>query len=92
MVLLYLFGHLTVQHQVLKFVLRREKKVKKITLKKNELPVPVSIHWHGYPVPNNMDGIPGVTQDAVMPGKKALRMNLLLIHREHTGTILIRTL
>ncbi|MFB9759014.1 multicopper oxidase family protein [Ectobacillus funiculus] len=40
----------------------------KITLK-NELPVPVSIHWHGYPVPNNMDGIPGVTQDAVMPGK-----------------------
>lgn len=40
----------------------------KITLK-NELPAPVSIHWHGYPVPNNMDGIPGVTQDAVMPGK-----------------------
>ncbi|MFX3624144.1 MAG: multicopper oxidase family protein [Ectobacillus sp.] len=40
----------------------------KVTLK-NELPAPVSIHWHGYPVPNNMDGIPGVTQDAVMPGK-----------------------
>ncbi len=40
----------------------------KITLK-NELSAPVSIHWHGYPVPNNMDGIPGVTQDAVAPGK-----------------------
>lgn len=40
----------------------------KITLK-NELPSPVSIHWHGYPVPNSMDGIPGVTQDAVAPGK-----------------------
>ncbi|WP_369900061.1 multicopper oxidase family protein [Bacillus manliponensis] len=40
----------------------------KITLK-NELPVPASIHWHGYPVPNNMDGVPGVTQDAVEPGK-----------------------
>lgn len=40
----------------------------KVTLK-NELSVPTSIHWHGYPVPNNMDGIPGVTQDAVMPGK-----------------------
>jgi len=35
----------------------------------NELEAPVSIHWHGYPVPNGMDGIPGVTQDAVVPGK-----------------------
>lgn len=40
----------------------------KINLK-NELEEPVSIHWHGYPVPNDMDGIPGVTQDAVAPGK-----------------------
>ncbi|PEA02362.1 multicopper oxidase family protein [Bacillus cereus] len=40
----------------------------KVTLK-NELSAPVSIHWHGYPIPNNMDGIPGVTQDAVEPGK-----------------------
>ena len=40
----------------------------KVTLK-NELPEPVSIHWHGYPVPNAMDGIPGVTQNAVQPGQ-----------------------
>lgn len=40
----------------------------KINLK-NELPEPVTIHWHGVPVPNNMDGIPGVTQNAVQPGK-----------------------
>ncbi|WP_433946711.1 multicopper oxidase family protein [Paenibacillus sp. SN-8-1] len=40
----------------------------KINLK-NEMKQPVSIHWHGYPVPNNMDGIPGMTQDAVEPGK-----------------------
>ncbi|RNB67543.1 multicopper oxidase family protein [Brevibacillus invocatus] len=33
----------------------------------NELPDPVTIHWHGLPVPNNMDGIPGVTQNAVKP-------------------------
>lgn len=39
----------------------------KVTLK-NELPQPVTIHWHGVPVPNNMDGIPGVTQNAVQPG------------------------
>lgn len=36
----------------------------------NELEEPVSIHWHGYPVPNEMDGIPGVTQDAVVAGKE----------------------
>ncbi|MFS0728387.1 multicopper oxidase family protein [Paenibacillus sp. 1P07SE] len=35
----------------------------------NELPEPVTIHWHGIPVPNNMDGIPGVTQNAVQPGE-----------------------
>ncbi|PLR82240.1 copper oxidase [Bacillus canaveralius] len=40
----------------------------KITLK-NELPDPVSIHWHGIRVPNEMDGIPGVTQNAVQPGE-----------------------
>ncbi|MGG1552359.1 multicopper oxidase family protein [Paenibacillus ferrarius] len=40
----------------------------KINLK-NELPEPVTIHWHGVPVPNSMDGIPGVTQNAVQPGQ-----------------------
>ncbi|PMC36362.1 copper oxidase [Bacillus sp. UMB0899] len=39
----------------------------KINLK-NELKDPVTIHWHGLPVPNNMDGIPGVTMNAVQPG------------------------
>lgn len=36
---------------------------------KNELPEPATIHWHGVPVPNAMDGIPGVTQNAVQPGE-----------------------
>ncbi|KPC98078.1 Copper resistance protein A precursor [Geobacillus sp. BCO2] len=40
----------------------------KIVLK-NELPEPVTIHWHGYPVPNNQDGVPGVTMDAIKPGE-----------------------
>lgn len=38
-------------------------------LLQNQLPEPVTIHWHGLPVPNNMDGIPGVTQNAVKPGE-----------------------
>lgn len=35
----------------------------------NELEVPVTIHWHGVILPNRMDGVPGVTQDAVEPGE-----------------------
>jgi len=34
----------------------------------NNLPVPTTIHWHGIAVPNEMDGIPGVTQDPIEPG------------------------
>lgn len=46
-----------------------EGEVVKVNLK-NELDEPVTIHWHGIPVPNTEDGIPGVTQDAVKPGDK----------------------
>jgi FtsP/CotA-like multicopper oxidase with cupredoxin domain len=35
---------------------------------KNSLPEPTSIHWHGLRVPNEMDGVPGVTQDPVESG------------------------
>lgn len=35
----------------------------------NELPVPTTVHWHGVRVPNPMDGVAGVTQDAVQPGE-----------------------
>lgn len=36
---------------------------------KNELPVDTSIHWHGIPVPNAMDGVPPFTQAPVKPGQ-----------------------
>lgn len=39
----------------------------RITLK-NELHQPTSIHWHGLHVPNDMDGVPPFTQNAVYPG------------------------
>ncbi|TLS35436.1 multicopper oxidase family protein [Pseudalkalibacillus caeni] len=35
----------------------------------NELDEPVTIHWHGVMLSNPMDGVPGVTQNAVQPGK-----------------------
>lgn len=46
----------------------KEGEVVKVNLT-NELEEPVSIHWHGLPVPNTQDGIPGVTQDAVVTGE-----------------------
>jgi FtsP/CotA-like multicopper oxidase with cupredoxin domain len=35
----------------------------------NRLPEPTTVHWHGIPVPNAMDGVPGVTQAPVAPGE-----------------------
>lgn len=35
---------------------------------RNDLPQPTTIHWHGVRVPNAMDGVPGVTQEAIPPG------------------------
>ena len=35
----------------------------------NELPQETSVHWHGLHVPNEMDGVAGVTQDPIMPGE-----------------------
>lgn len=35
----------------------------------NKLPAPTTIHWHGIGVPNEMDGVPGMTQDPIEPGK-----------------------
>ncbi len=34
----------------------------------NDLDVPTSIHWHGIRIDNAMDGVAGLTQDAVPPG------------------------
>lgn len=34
----------------------------------NQLPEATTIHWHGLPVPNSMDGVPDVTQDPIPPG------------------------
>ncbi|NMM22526.1 MAG: multicopper oxidase family protein [Phycicoccus sp.] len=34
----------------------------------NGLPAPTSVHWHGLALRNDMDGVPGITQDAVAAG------------------------
>jgi manganese oxidase len=45
----------------------REGDLLRVTLV-NRLPEPTTIHWHGVPVPNGMDGVPGVTAPVVPPG------------------------
>lgn len=34
----------------------------------NRLPKATTIHWHGLDVPNDQDGVPGVTQEPIAPG------------------------
>lgn len=41
----------------------------KVTLRNTDIADGVTIHWHGYDVPNQMDGVAGVTQNAVRPGE-----------------------
>jgi FtsP/CotA-like multicopper oxidase with cupredoxin domain len=35
----------------------------------NKLPEQTSIHWHGQRLPNGMDGVTGLTQPGIQPGK-----------------------
>jgi FtsP/CotA-like multicopper oxidase with cupredoxin domain len=35
----------------------------------NDLPEETTVHWHGVPVPNPVDGVPDVTQEPVGPGE-----------------------
>ena len=36
----------------------------------NQLPVATSVHWHGLALRNDMDGVPGITQDPIPSGEK----------------------
>jgi len=34
----------------------------------NHLPEATSVHWHGFEIPIEMDGVPGISQDPIQPG------------------------
>ncbi|RAO13547.1 multicopper oxidase family protein [Micromonospora noduli] len=44
--------------------------VLEVTLRNRDIGRGVTVHWHGYDVPNDQDGVPGVTQAAVRPGQE----------------------
>lgn len=48
-------------------VLRFKRGEEAIVQLKNRLPQATTVHWHGVRVPNEMDGVPNVTQEAVAP-------------------------
>ena len=35
----------------------------------NKLPAPTTVHWHGFILPNGMDGVSGLTQRPIPPGE-----------------------
>lgn len=41
-----------------------------VTLENRDIDDGVTLHWHGYDVPNGEDGVAGVTQDSVAPGDR----------------------
>ncbi|MEV5210470.1 multicopper oxidase family protein [Micromonospora sp. NPDC053740] len=44
--------------------------VLEVALRNRDIGRGVTLHWHGYDVPNDQDGVPGVTQAAVRPGQE----------------------
>jgi FtsP/CotA-like multicopper oxidase with cupredoxin domain len=44
--------------------------VLEVTLRNADIARGVTLHWHGYDVPNDQDGVPGLTQPAVLPGQQ----------------------
>ncbi len=48
----------------------REGDLVEVVLANEDVAAGATLHWHGIDVPNAMDGVAGVTQDAVMPGEE----------------------
>lgn len=48
----------------------RQGEVVEVTLRNESVGDGVTIHWHGVDLPNSEDGVAGLTQDAVAPGRQ----------------------
>ncbi|MFF7643857.1 multicopper oxidase domain-containing protein [Streptomyces canus] len=63
----------------------------------NRLPQPLTVHWHGIALRNDMDGVPDVTQKAIKPGGQFVyRFTVTdpgtFFYHSHVGTQLDRGL
>ncbi|TCC41137.1 multicopper oxidase family protein [Kribbella speibonae] len=50
-------------------IVARQGDLVQVTLRNENVADGITLHWHGVDVPNAEDGVAGVTQDAVPPGK-----------------------
>jgi FtsP/CotA-like multicopper oxidase with cupredoxin domain len=64
--------------------------VLEVVLHNRDVGAGVTLHWHGYDVPNAMDGVAGATQDAVLPGQ-SMTYRFVAGKAARTGTTRIRT-
>lgn len=58
----------------------------------NQLPEPTTVHWHGLILPNGMDGVSGLTQKAIPPGKTfkyefTLKQNGTFMYHPHSDEV-----
>lgn len=63
----------------------------------NRLPEDTTIHWHGLPVPNDMDGVPDVTQPPIRSGENftyefEVPVSGTYLYHSHAGLQLDRAL
>jgi FtsP/CotA-like multicopper oxidase with cupredoxin domain len=63
----------------------------------NRLPQDTTVHWHGLPIVNKMDGIPNVTQAPIRPGQSFVYQFVVptagtYLYHTHTGLQLDRGL
>lgn len=67
-----------------------------VTLRNADIEPGVTLHWHGYDVPAGEDGAPGLTQDAVAPGRqfvyrfRAIQTGTYWYHTHETSSIGVR--
>jgi len=66
-------------------------------LVQNDLPEPMTIHWHGIALRNDMDGVPDLTQESIEPGASFTYEFTVpdagtFFYHPHTGTQLDRGL
>jgi FtsP/CotA-like multicopper oxidase with cupredoxin domain len=51
-------------------IVARQGDLVRVVLRNRNIDAGTTIHWHGIDVPNGEDGVAGVTQNAVLPGKR----------------------
>jgi FtsP/CotA-like multicopper oxidase with cupredoxin domain len=75
----------------------RQGELVEVRLRNADIADGVTLHWHGYDVPNGEDGVAGVTQDAVPPGAefvyrfRAVEPGTYWYHSHEVSSVAVRS-